>query len=344
MSTSPSALGVAPSPSVSPRRALRRISARAREAFWLDEALRRADARSAVQQGSVRRHIDAAARRIVAADRLTDENGAVGSLILYREATRHLLAAIALERDPTADLAHVLSEPSVDGLAELRMAGALSALPPSLHDSFEPLFAPGPFPFDDKSGEELLARRAAAASLVRYLRRLVEPRTRPELVRLRRIHVGWAALALAAMLAALASALFGPKNVALHKPVQASSRYAASTAPLDNSALVNGKIEPTFGVHTDLLPSWVVIDLLQPYAIHRVKIYNRGDGYFDAGLPFYLELSMDGVTFHLAAERVASFSASRPWVFDAQGERARYVRVRSDRVVVLSEVEVFGRR
>jgi len=341
MSTSPSALGVARFPS--PRPVLRRALARAREAFWLEGALGRADARSASQQGNIRRHVDAAARRIFAADRLTDENGAVGGLLLYREATRHLLAAIALERDPGTDVSPLLSASSVDGVAVLQAAGALSAVPASLHGIFEPLFNPKAFTFDDTAADELLARRAAAASLVRYLRRVVEPRTRPELVNVRRIHVGLAVLAVAGALAWFVSALFAPKNVALHKPVQASSRYVASTAPLDNSGLVNGKVEPTFGIHTDIQASWVMIDLLRPYALHRVKVYNRGDGYFDAGLPFYLELSTDGVTFHLAAERAASFSASRPWTFEAQAQRARYVRIRSDHAIALSEVEVFGR-
>jgi hypothetical protein len=77
-----------------------------------------------------------------------------------------------------------------------------------------------------------------------------------------------------------------------------------------------------------------------------VKVYNRGDGWFDIGMPMTLLFSEDGVEFTEVDERVEQFYRWDPWVFEAGKKRARYVRVNGakGKVVALNELEVFGRK
>jgi len=51
-------------------------------------------------------------------------------------------------------------------------------------------------------------------------------------------------------------------------------------------------------VHTaNEAKSWVMVDLGTMQKLGKVKIYNRGDGWFDEVLPLTLELSSDGASF-----------------------------------------------
>jgi hypothetical protein len=90
----------------------------------------------------------------------------------------------------------------------------------------------------------------------------------------------------------------------------------------------------------------VVIDLLDTYRIQRVKVHNRLDGWYDDCLPLVVELSTDGKTYADLARRDDHFDSDPPWIVEAGGQPARYVRVRVARksYLALSEVEVFGRK
>ncbi|MDP9001383.1 MAG: hypothetical protein M3O46_14875, partial [Myxococcota bacterium] len=63
-------------------------------------------------------------------------------------------------------------------------------------------------------------------------------------------------------------------------------------------------------------------------------------------LPLVVELSTDGKTYAELARRDDHFDSDPPWIVEAGGRRARYVRVRVARksYLALSEVEVFGRK
>jgi hypothetical protein len=102
----------------------------------------------------------------------------------------------------------------------------------------------------------------------------------------------------------------------------------------------------TYGVHTDVSDApWVQVDLLAVYALDKIKIYNRGDAFFDDGLPMTLQVSDNGVTFVDVETRTKLFGQTTPWVAKARGLKARFVRIRGARgkYVTLSELEVFGR-
>jgi hypothetical protein len=115
-------------------------------------------------------------------------------------------------------------------------------------------------------------------------------------------------------------------------------------APADNSGLVNGDVESNYGIHTALATpgsfAWVMVDLTQPMSVKRVKVYNRADGWFDETLPMVMEFSDDGTTFNPVDTRTTGFTARSPWVYEAKGAKTRYVRVRSDRYLALTEIEI----
>jgi hypothetical protein len=90
-----------------------------------------------------------------------------------------------------------------------------------------------------------------------------------------------------------------------------------------------------------------MVDLQASRGIKDIVIYNRGDGWFDEGLPFVLELSENGKDFTEVARRSETFSQDHPWTYTAPtGLHARYVRVRAPHVgyVALSEIEVHGHK
>jgi hypothetical protein len=193
--------------------------------------------------------------------------------------------------------------------------------------------------------EPATARAETARSVVSWLASLVEPRTVNEVRFLRRARVSALALAALALLAVPAALLVSPKNVALHKPVTLSANHPQSVSP--PSGLTDGVTSGSYGAETTTSDDpWVQVDLEHRYAIDKVKIYNRGDTAFDAGMPMRLQCSEDGHRFVEIETRVASFSQSDPWVARLRGRVCRYVRVHGARgtYVALSELEVFGRR
>src|SRR6266511_857680 len=106
----------------------------------------------------------------------------------------------------------------------------------------------------------------------------------------------------------------------------ASSRHLNSTA--FDGGFTDGTILGSYGVHTNLEDNpWVKVDLGDVYALKKVKIYNRGDGWQDEILPVTLEFSENGVDFTPVDHRTTSFSQWSPWVYSAHGEKARYIQV-----------------
>ncbi len=129
-----------------------------------------------------------------------------------------------------------------------------------------------------------------------------------------------------------------PRNVALGKPVTASS--ARMGAP---QGLVNGAIEwGTFAFHSGSTGhEFVTIDLVKFYSLSSAEIYSRGDGRFEFNLPLHLELSDDGTSFREAGACQDIFTQATPCVVDLHRQRARFVRLSAPEVV-LTEVKVFG--
>ena len=320
------------------------LARRARDRFLLSDALKEAVARDADRQALIRVYYAAALDRSAVADQLNDERGAVAAMLLYREALPLLVASIALAHDPDfRSVGAVLpaGASAWEVLLDLFQRRHLPALPKNLDVARAALEAPEPLTFDRLPPQTLLDRRAAVQVTMRRLRRLVDVRTPSELKSKRAARLLGVVILVGLILFGIAWAVRSP-DLALGKPVTVSSRHPASIAPPDNSGLTNGVIEPAYGIMTNPGPGWVMVDLQANLPIWRVEVFNRRDTDFDMGLPLMLETSSDGVTFKLADTRSQPFSSSRPWIFRApRGTRGRFIRIRSNTLVALNEVEVY---
>jgi len=317
---------------------------RVRDGYWLGGALRRVRQRPPERQDLIRTYYSAAVDRIAVADQLNDESGAVAALILYREAMRPLVAALALSADPeypTVGEGLPTDVTPWDVLLDLHRRGRLPALPPKLEEARAALATTQMLELDRLPPQTLLDRRSAVHATVRHLRRLIEPRTPIELLSKRSLNV-LATIAVVALVGLAVATALGHPNHALHKPAGASSRHPNSTAPADSSGLTNGVIEPTYGIETAPGPGWAGVDLLSDTEVTTVKIFNRRDELFDAGLPLTLETSTDGTNFTAVETRTKPFSATAPWVYKAPPDtHFRFLRVRSNSLVALTEIEVY---
>ncbi|MET0593591.1 MAG: discoidin domain-containing protein [Polyangiaceae bacterium] len=321
------------------------FSARARDMFLLKGAERAIRSFTPEQHAVVRKHFDAAQRRASVADDLSDDRNAAVAYVLYREAVSLLISAVIASRTP--------DETGVDGLQAreafrrlhaLASAGHIPPLPAFVGEAESVLSEDAQLAFDRRAPEDLLSRRKYVEQTLRWLSELIEARTLNEIRATRLIRLFIIAAIIVTTVAWGVSRAAKPANLALGKPVTVSSRYAQSTAPIDNSGIVNGDIEGTYGLHTNAtagVVQWAMVDLGAPASFGKIRIFNRADGAFDDQLPLTLELSDDGTNFTLVETRATSFSSRNPWVYAPPGGgKTRYVRVKGDKYVALTEVEV----
>jgi hypothetical protein len=306
------------------------------EFFTLRRAERTVRAYVPAQSARVRRHVEAAEKRLRAGRRVTD---ATAAAVLLREAVLQYLIAIETARDagaredaaaPLPVLSRDPARPRADPSDDARVRAAIA--------SRDPLY------FDGLPAEDVERARWALDRAASMLRRNVEPRT---LVAVRGTR--WGRLAAVAVLVlwgavALAKAKLLPKNVALGKPVHPSS--LAEAIP-NGRELVDGDTGDGYAFKTreEESPN-VVIDLEGIYWVDTIKVHNRVDGWFDDCLPLVVEISRDGNKWDEVARRDRHFDANPPWVVEAGGRGARFVRLRVPRhaSLALSEVEVYGKR
>jgi hypothetical protein len=173
------------------------------------------------------------------------------------------------------------------------------------------------------------------ANVAQLLSRL-ESRTQTELLGLRIGRLG----AIAVVLVVLAWTLgrhFGVHDVALNKPVITSGLRQGKA-----EAVVDGRTRGTFALQTaEQAHPFVMIDLGRMYRIRSIRIYNRGDGWFDEVLPLSVELSSDGTSFHEIARRTEHFDV---WTLELGSADARFVRVSKENgYIALNEIEVYSR-
>jgi hypothetical protein len=325
-----------------------------REFFTLRHAESTVRAYTPAQRSLVAEHADAALHRLVAGRRVAQ---AVSAAELLRESVARYLDAAALARasdaDATAALAHFdraaalpplppdPARPRADPTDDARVRAALSALAAS-----DPLY------FDRLSPEDAERARWALDRAATMLRGAVESRSLPHLRGARWGRVAGALLVLAYVAWTAVRIFVLPRNIALDKPVRASSVDRGGTpggarAP-DPKELVDGDLGTSYGVKTAVEDSPnVVIDLLDKYWIQTVAVHNRIDGWApDDCLPLVLEVSVDGTQWTEVARRTEHFEAKPGWIVNASGRGARYVRLRVDHrgYLALSEVEVYGRK
>ncbi len=289
-----------------------------------------------VQSARVRKHVEAAEKRLRAGRRVTD---ATAAAVLLREAVLQYLIAIETARDagspedataPFPPLPRDPARPRADPSDDARVRAAIA--------SRDPLY------FDGLSSEDVERARWALDRAGSMLRRRVESRT---LVAVRGTR--WGRLAAVTVLVlwgalAVAKAKLLPKNIAFGKPVHPSSLAEALPS---GPELVDGDTGDSYAFKTreEDSPN-VVIDLEGIYWIDTIKVHNRVDGWFDDCLPLVLEVSRDGNNWDEVARRDRHFDANPPWVVEAGGRGARMVRLRVARhsSLALSEVEVYGKR
>jgi hypothetical protein len=130
----------------------------------------------------------------------------------------------------------------------------------------------------------------------------------------------------------------GPDNLAVGKPVRVSSVRLG-----DPAGAVNGLVEwGSIAVHTRTdSPAWLVIDLQGTHSIGEVRLFNRGDGYYDErSAQIAVEVAPDGGGYRRVGACREIFTQAAPCVVDIGGAPARYVRLVHRSHLVLSEVEV----
>jgi hypothetical protein len=332
------ATSTAPQPSHAP------IWRRVRDRFFLENNERQVRTRRPEQQAVVARYHRAALERAAVADDLWDARGAVSSMLLYREAIRLFIAAAATAHDASSDPRAVLADAESPWAALANLSGrGLIAEPPREVEETRKILAADreALVFDETAPEQLFAERATVKRAAAWLRDLVEPRTLERIRAERWMRVSLVGAIALAVLVVVPVSIWRTPNLALRRPVTASSRIPGSIAPDDNSGVVNGEIEGKYGIHTNRGGSWVMVDLQDVHRLSTIKVFNRADGWFDEGLPLRLEVSEDGQQWKEVERRATHFSATDPWVIKPQGTRARFVRVASGNYVALTEIEVY---
>jgi hypothetical protein len=178
-------------------------------------------------------------------------------------------------------------------------------------------------------------RDVLEVDLAQALKR-IESRSPTELAGLR---VGRFAAVLVALLAIVVTVIHrtGVHDVALHKPVRASSVRDGKP-----EAVTDGRTRGTFAIQTNDGPHpFVMVDLERTYRLQRVRVFNRGDGWFDEILPLSIEASTDGITFKQIARRTDHFDV---WTVELGWVDARWVRLTKENgYIAINELEVYAR-
>jgi hypothetical protein len=310
---------------------LERIS----EPLWLGGALRGALAVPAERRERIAALRAAARRRADAATELVGDRTLVAALLLEREALPLYVEALRLVR------AAPDAEPAEAPAGALEALAGEPGLPPPSAELRELLAATDATALDRMPHERAVALLREAAALAHELDARIDVRS-PRRIRLSRV-VRVAIVAVALLGAVLVPVLRAgaPKNVARGVHVKASSRYPGTPRP---DGVVDGETGGSYGVHTRVESApWVSLDFGRVRPLSRVKIYNRGDGYFDDALPLSLELSNDGKSWQEVGRRETPFSQSSPWTVELGRRSTRFLRVSraSPGYIALSEIEAF---
>jgi hypothetical protein len=325
-----------------------------REVLLLERALEAVEARSPDQAAKIRELATSVDARLAAAESLAAGDQLAPALVILRDAA-HLVAQAVLTSRGSEDA----SPKAVDGLeriAELVASGQLPNPPEGFAAACELLASANRLVFDELPASEAMGRRMQVEAAVNWMRGLIEPRTSRQIKLSRAFRLGSVALVVVVSIVGLAAWGIGkavsPKNLALGKAVQLSSRRPNCGAPGDGlppSGLTDGSKSGTYDICTNSeMNPWAAVDLGQVQVLKRAKVYNRDDccwGQYD--LPQVFETSLDGVAYVEVARQLVAYTASKPWEVALGDKPARFVRVRADspvpRELVLTEIEVFAR-
>jgi hypothetical protein len=288
------------------------------------------------------KYVEAAGRRLRLAGDLSSADPPLLPAIVLREAVALLVRAATAARDPGADERKLADLNTAAALSKLRRDAGRTATDDSCRVD-DAIAASDPLFFDSLDEEALRLTHDALAREAQWLRAQVDLRTSAHLAAMRMGRVAAVILVLGYLGYGAISALFAPRNLALHQTVRLSSQEPGTPDP---SELVDGKRGGTYGAHTQVAqrPGWAIIDLHREANVKKIVVCNRGDRNLTDGLPYAVDLSLDGKEFHEVARRETPFGdgslLSPPWTVVVH-ERARYVRVRATWYLALSEVEVY---
>jgi hypothetical protein len=316
-----------------------------REFFLLEDAGRRSAALAAMDRESILAYYDAANRRRAVANTLSVPGDTPAGLLLYRDACLCLMQAVLLSMSHEGGPSVAATEPEAAWQAVSSVIDDWAPVPPADVECVrEVLVARDLLALDRLSTEQAMRRSAAFRAALQRLSRFIEPRSSRRIKRERLARQAITALALCGLLVAFAVQWARPPNWALHRPVQSSPTIYETTA----AGAVDGEKNGRFGFHTqDVDSPELTIDLEKPRDIVKIKVFGRGDCCFDQSVPMVVEVSRDGTSFRRLAERTSPFSESEPWIVETGAvDNARFVRLRVEHhgVLVLSEVEVYGKR
>lgn len=310
------------------------------DVFLLRDRERLAASCVATTRDEVRDLALAGRSRAEVAERLL-EGHFTSALTLYRESAVFYLAAAVAARTGASPPDPLRGDDLLAGFEELH--GPLNGTP-ARAAFLDQVRAPDPRAVERLTPAEAAEAARASRLVVRAVAALVEPRDGSEIRFIRRARVGTVGLVALALVAWFVASRSGP-NLALHKPVATSGVFPTATSP--PGGLTDGVTTGSYGVHTAVggIP-WVSVDLQGVYRIKKVKVYNRGDGWFDGGLPMTVQLSENGKDFVDVGTQTSTFGQWVPWTLRVDHKRARWVRVRGGdgKYVALSELEVFGDR
>jgi hypothetical protein len=322
-----------------------------REYFLLERAEREVSARSADQQAKIRNFVAAGDARLAAAAALSGGEHVPAALVLYRDGIVFVVRALLEARG--RESSEQTAEDAFRSLAPLVESGDLPPKPDGFDDARALLTDTRPLAYDELPAAEALSKRAQVEATALWLRGLVDARGPRQVKLSRALRIG--AIGLLALLGVGFGVwkLVAPKNIALGKPVQLSSRRPECPAGtgaegLSPAGLVDGTVSSTYDICTkgEVRP-WAILDLQKVRPIGKVVVHNRADccwGNWD--LPVALELSDDGTNFREIARRTTAYTAAVPWVAELGGQSGRFVRLRADsnepRELVLTELEVYA--
>lgn len=313
------------------------------DAFLLREAERRAAELGVDRAGRARALATAAHTRMAVAADVSEPDAAAVALSLYRDAATMFARALAVALDVSVEAAAIGPSDLLAWVDRAVARARLSAPDDEVRSMLELLANEDVGAFDDLDAATAITWCERARVALDWLGDGIETRSPSHIRAARGIRVSALALAVVGAAGFGTMKLIAPHNIAEGKRVSMSSQWPGTVDP---SHCTDGSIDSAFGCSTQKThDAWVDVDLGSVVPIKRVTIYNRGDGYFDEGLPFVLEVSEDGSKFDEVARRTTVFSQSAPWTESLGFRRVRHLRVRSAGTgpVTLAEIEAFAK-
>jgi hypothetical protein len=281
----------------------------------------------------------AACSRLDGASQLREAGRDLPAVLLYREGLLMLARVLIVARGEEAVEVPTDPEATLERFAAL-IGSERTTLVAALRDS---LSVPDGTSLDRLPREALETRANSLSKLAVQLVALVEPTTRERAWFAQYAPAVSFLLTLVVLLGTAAYFAFLPTNIAKGKPVVASSA-GLDTKP---EGAVDGRDQGAYGFHSEGEASpWIRVDLGRLYRITEIKIRGRHDCCYAQSVPMVCEVSDDDEQFSVIGTRTEPFEQVEPWSLSPKGIEGRFVRVRSlnPSVLVLSEIEVYGRR